>query len=55
MADTIQTTSFLQYLLFLFTRNDTKREKKDLDRYDFIEFVDVNEEIKRANQKKTSQ
>jgi hypothetical protein len=51
MHDTIHTTSLLKYLLSLLTKNDSEKEKKEIERYDNIKFVDASKEIKNQEKK----
>lgn len=47
--------SILNSVLAILCKNSTKKEKKELERYDKIEFVDANKEIreKERNSQKT--
>jgi len=56
MSQTVKhTPSLLHRLLYLLTKGDNEKERKEIDRYDDIEFVDAGKEIKKVEREKSKQ
>ena len=43
----IKTPSLLEEIFLILYKNSSEKVRKELDRYDKLEFVDMNEEIKK--------
>ncbi len=52
MPENIHTTSLLKYLLSLLTKDDSEKERREIERYDDIKFVDASKEIQKQEKRR---